>query len=258
MPADEASTEAAVHAPANDADVESDADAGMAAATWALLDDYFGGDRSQLTKHQIDSYNDFVVRKLEQIIEGFNPIDMHHQYVPERARFKYVLSIAVENPTLAKPTITEKDGSTKLMMPNDARLRNMTYAAALHVDVAITARTLDADTGEYASETRRISGVCLGRVPVMVRSRYCMLSQRCAAVAQADECRKDYGGYFIINGNEKVRRGCRPPVAPLPSGLHVGLCVGRCASLCVAVNRAAPGTPRHQARAGPVAGCHEA
>jgi DNA-directed RNA polymerase II subunit RPB2 len=45
--------------------------------------------------------------------------------------------------------------------------------------------------------------VSLGRIPVMVKSKYCMLSQPAAPVPR-DECRYDYGAYFIINGNEKV------------------------------------------------------
>jgi DNA-directed RNA polymerase II subunit RPB2 len=50
------------------------------------------------------------------------------------------------------------------------------------------------------------SSVSLGRLPIMVRSRYCMLSQQQhqGASSSHDECRYDYGGYFIINGSEKV------------------------------------------------------
>ena len=89
------------------------------------------------------------------------------------------------------------------MLPNDARLRNMTYAAPLTVDVTITAKTFCPESGEYLADTKKMGGVNLGRVPVMVRSRYCMLSQQ-QVQPEADECRYDYGGYFVINGNEKV------------------------------------------------------
>ena len=170
----------------------------------ALIDCYFGKQKGhQLVKHQLDSYNDFVSNKLEQIIEGFNPIDMSHQFLPEHACYRYLLSLRIVKPVLSKPTIFEKDGTTKVMMPNDARLRKLTYAAPLHVDVEIKARTFSPETGEYTVEAKRIASVGLGRLPVMVRSRYCMLQHQ-QVPSGMDECVYDYGGYFIINGNEKV------------------------------------------------------
>jgi DNA-directed RNA polymerase beta subunit len=120
-----------------------------------------------------------------------------------RPRFKHTLSISLENTTLSKPTIYEKNGSTKVMMPNDARLRNLTYAAPINVDVVATARMYNTETGEQTSETRRIPGVCIGRIPIMVRSRFCMLTQQ-PSPSRSDECCYDHGGYFIVNGNEKV------------------------------------------------------
>lgn len=166
---------------------------------------YFGGTNKgqQLVKHQLDSYNDFVARKLEQIVEGFNSIDMCNTWLPEHNCYKYVLCVSMSNPTLSKPIIYEKDGSTKVMLPNDARLRNLTYAAPLSVDVTVTARTFSPESREYQTDTKRMAGIKLGQLPVMVRSRYCMLSQQ-QVPSDVDECRYDYGGYFIINGNEKV------------------------------------------------------
>lgn len=168
------------------------------------IDSYFGASKGlQLVKHQIGSYDDFLSRKLEQIIEGFNSIDIYNTYMPEVGVYKYVLSISVQNPTLARPTITEKDGSTKIMMPNDARLRNLTYSASLGVDVVIVAKTYMPETNEYAVDTKRINNVQLGKLPIMVRSKYCMLQQE-TIPSTVDECKYDYGGYFIVNGNEKV------------------------------------------------------
>lgn len=89
------------------------------------------------------------------------------------------------------------------MLPNDARLRNLNYAAPLTVDVSIMARTFSTETGEYQSESKVLKSVSLGRLPIMVRSSYCMLTQQ-QVPSVHDECRYDYGGYFIVNGNEKV------------------------------------------------------
>jgi DNA-directed RNA polymerase II subunit RPB2 len=57
------------------------------------------------------------------------------------------------------------------------------------------------DDGEYVVEQKRLQGVSLGKIPIMVRSNYCILKNE-SFVNQ--ECKYDYGGYFIINGNEKV------------------------------------------------------
>ncbi|PNH02804.1 DNA-directed RNA polymerase II subunit RPB2 [Tetrabaena socialis] len=156
-----------------------------------------------IVRHQIDSFDDFILHKLEQIISSFNPIDINEQYLPDRSLYKHRVIISIENPTLSRPTITEKDGQQKIMMPNDARLRNMTYSSQLMVDVAVTAKVLNMETNEYQEESRRLTCVSLGKIPIMVHSRYCNLSQN-RVPSPYDECCFDYGGYFIINGNEKV------------------------------------------------------
>ena len=178
-----------------------------------LIDCYFSGRNGQhLVKHQIDSFNDFISRKLEQIIEGFNLIDVCNTYLPAGSAagnnaagcYKYIVSISMQNPTLSRPLIYEKDGSTKAMLPNDARVRNLTSAAPLSVDICITAKTWSAEARAYVTDTKRLNAVNLGRVPVMVRSRYCALSHANQVPNGMDECRHDYGGYFVINGSEKV------------------------------------------------------
>jgi DNA-directed RNA polymerase II subunit RPB2 len=168
---------------------------------WNVVDEYYKPNKGyQLVKHQIESFNDFVLRKIEQIIDGFNPIEINHQYAPDTDKFKYMISLHIENPTLMKPLIYEKDGSTKNMTPNDARLRNFTYSSAITVNLSITARTL-MENGEYDVETKRIHGVSLGKIPIMVKSNYCILKNQSI---ESNECNYDYGGYFVINGNEKV------------------------------------------------------
>ncbi|KAG2483893.1 hypothetical protein HYH03_017287 [Edaphochlamys debaryana] len=170
--------------------------------TRALLEKYVN-QNNIVVRHQIDSYDDFILHKLEQIITSFNPIEINEQYLPDRGQYKHRVMLCIENPTLARPMITEKDGQQKIMMPNDARLRNMTYASQLTVDVLVTTKVLNLDSGEYTEESRRLTCVNLGKIPVMVRSRYCNLRQN-VVPSPYDECRFDYGGYFIINGNEKV------------------------------------------------------
>lgn len=168
---------------------------------WELMKGYL--DESTLIKHQIDTFNDFMLRKLEETIDGFNPIEINNQYMPENDAFRLNLSVIVKNPVMSKPTIHEKDGSTKIMTPNDARLRNFTYAAPLSVDVDITFRTYDEATSTFRTDSKKLHGINLGKVPIMVRSKYCVLSTN-FDTSNMNECRYDPGGYFVINGNEKV------------------------------------------------------
>lgn len=176
--------------------------------TWDVIDKFFEYNRGyQLVKHQIESYNDFILRKLDQILDGFNPIEIQHLYDPELDKFKYVLTIELSNPVLGKPLIYEKDGSTKIMTPNDARLRNFTYSAQLSADINIVAKTLVSEgenVGSYVIESKKITGVLLGKIPIMVKSNYCVLKNVQIGQEASNECRYDFGGYFIINGNEKV------------------------------------------------------
>lgn len=178
---------------------------------WNIINCYFENKGYQLVKHQLESFNDFALRKIEQIIDGFNPIEVQHQFLPELGKFKNVMTILVKNPVLSKPTIYEKDGSTKTMTPNDSRQRNFTYSSELRVDLYITGKSLkgpeDAsgsdDAEEYAVDTKELKNVLLGKIPVMTKSNYCILNNK-FALANAHECKYDYGGYFIVNGNEKV------------------------------------------------------
>ncbi|KAG1653107.1 hypothetical protein FOA52_009115 [Chlamydomonas sp. UWO 241] len=176
----------------------------------ALIDCYFGyraeSGGKQLVTHQLDSFNDFITYKLGQIMDGFNSVDISNTYLVDNACCNYVISLELTNPVLTKPITTEKDGSTKVMLPNDARLRNLTYAAPLLCDVAVTAKTYQPESRTYSSETKVLPGVNLGRIPVMVQSRFCMLNHSAEVQLRRsnDECRYDHGGYFIINSNEKV------------------------------------------------------
>jgi DNA-directed RNA polymerase beta subunit len=156
-----------------------------------------------MVKHQVDTYNDFILRKMEDIIHGFNPIEVMHSYIPEQEKFRYKLNIEFINPVLSKPLIYEKDGSTKIMTPNDARLRNFTYAAPLNMDLKITCETFNDQSESYVSEVKQLNNIQLGKIPIMVRSKYCVLNTNVTA-DHIDECRYDVGAYFVVNGNEKV------------------------------------------------------
>jgi DNA-directed RNA polymerase II subunit RPB2 len=156
-----------------------------------------------LIQHQLDSFNDFVLRKLDAIVASFNPLEWNHHWMPDVGKYRFVLRVVIKETTLSRPHIFEKDGSNRLMTPMDARLRNFTYASNLYVDVHVCAMTWDSEVGDYINQRRIIQHMCIGKIPIMVRSMYCVLNSRYARIL-GSECRYDHGGYFIVNGNEKV------------------------------------------------------
>lgn len=86
------------------------------------------------------------------------------------------------------------------MMPNEARLRNLTYSAPLYVDIT---KTITRD-GQDPVETQH-QKTYIGKIPIMLRSSYCLLNGFTDRdLAELNECPLDPGGYFIINGSEKV------------------------------------------------------
>ena len=173
--------------------------------TWKIIELMFKeNDGKQLVKHQLQSFNDFVVNKIDQIISGFNQIEILFKYLPECDDFKIKMNIRVFNPRIIRPTIYEKDGSTKLMTPNEARQRNFCYSSNLYVDICIENKWYD-DYNEPVNGTKTIRNINIGKIPIMIGSNYCILnSDGYLGKNMRDECINDYGGYFIINGNEKV------------------------------------------------------
>ena len=100
---------------------------------------------------------------------------------------------------LTQPTFWEKDGSSSILLPNDARLRNLTYSAPLYVDITQTI------TENEHSVDYPCNKVNIGKIPIMLRSKYCKLrdlSDR--ELTELNECPLDPGGYFVVNGSEKV------------------------------------------------------
>ena len=174
--------------------------------TWDILDRFFnqsgGADSANtLVRHQIESINEFLDKKLIQIIQGFNPIQVYHNYSPEFHDFKYKINLNIIQPSLSKPMYQAIDGAQMLMTPNLARMNNLTYSGNLYVDVHAITEIINDDGVTERKETN-IPNVCIGKIPIMARSKACVLTQ--VPGINEGECRYDFGGYFIINGNEKV------------------------------------------------------
>jgi len=119
--------------------------------------------------------------------------------------YEYEVQVEFEKPQLRKPTIFENNGAVLPMLPNDARLRNLTYASPLTVDVKVTIIRTDNKTGQKVSHQRIFPNAHLGKIPVMVGSRLCLLKdQKHVHPMDLGECPEDVGGYFIVGGGERA------------------------------------------------------
>ena len=125
---------------------------------------------------------------------------------PKQVAHEYEITLEFEKISIRKPTIFENSGAIHPMLPNDARLRNLTYAAPLNVDVKVTTTFIDnTRNGIRESKVRVFPNVHLGKIPVMVGSKYCLLQdQRHVPPSRLGECAEDIGGYFIIQGGERA------------------------------------------------------
>ena len=178
--------------------------------TWKIIDNYFlqGGNYENvniLVNHQIESYNDFIDKKILQIIQGFNPIQIYHNFNEDIKDFTYKIFINVNNPSLSKPIFQSQDGSKQLMTPHLARLNGLTYGVNLYTDIQILVETINSN-GIIERNEIKVANVIIGKIPIMVKSKACILNTM-PGIAEdngKNECRYDPGGYFIINGNEKV------------------------------------------------------
>lgn len=178
--------------------------------TWDIIDKCFsqgGGSENAntLVLHQIESFNEFIDKKISQVIQGFNPINICHNYNESIKDFAYKVFITITNPSLSKPIAQSQDGSQQLMTPYLARMNGLTYSVNLYVDINIVTETINDDNITERSEVK-IPSVNIGKVPIMVRSKACVLNQMpCLADNNGKhECRYDPGAHFIINGTEKV------------------------------------------------------
>ena len=119
---------------------------------------------------------------------------------------EYEITLEFEKISIRKPTIFENNGAIHPMLPNDARLRNLSYASPLNVDVKVTTTFIDnTRNGIRESKVRVFPNVHLGKSPVMIGSKYCLLhDQKHVEPGKLGECSEDIGGYFIIQGGERA------------------------------------------------------
>ena len=146
-----------------------------------------------LVKQHIDSFNFFTEVELKKIVKANKTVlsEVDPKF------FLHYTNVYIGKPVRAEEDVADiaRNGWNSTITPNECRLRDATYAAPILVDIKYWR-----GSGSVSREA-----VCIGRLPIMLRSSRCVLSNRKERdMASLHECPLDPGGYFIVNGTEKV------------------------------------------------------
>ena len=182
--------------------------------TWNLIHSYFDNNNNYLTKHHLDSFNDFIQNKIPLTFSQYNPQILYKELDKESGKYRYETYIYYggkesDRIYLSKPVIykeTNEGEQHKQMYPNEARLRNLTYSSGIFCDIDVVYKIYDIETKKQLPDINRsFEKINLGRIPIMLQSNICVLNKATPEMKQQmGECRFDQGGYFIIDGQEKV------------------------------------------------------
>jgi len=176
---------------------------------WKIINTYFNDNSEWIVNHHLKSYNNFMYLQIPQILRENNPIPFMAEQDAKTKEYKYRCNLYLGGKSgeaiyYGKPVIYDSGGREHFMYPNEARLRNMTYACSIHYDVDIE-MTIHNDDGKDEIIEQKLSKMFLGRFPIMLQSKLCILNGLARDVRfNMGECKNDPGGYFIIDGKEKV------------------------------------------------------
>ncbi|MEM2632714.1 MAG: DNA-directed RNA polymerase subunit B'', partial [Nitrososphaerota archaeon] len=152
---------------------------------WELAKAYI--EEVGLVQHHLRSYNAFIEKGLQSLVNSLGDLEVKTKYGSIVLKFG-----AVE---VGEPRVVEIDGTVHPIFPSEARLRNLTYAAPIYVYMSLY-------FGGKLLSSERIE---VGIIPVMLRSNICLLSRLSPEeLEKVGEDPLDPGGYFIINGSERV------------------------------------------------------
>jgi DNA-directed RNA polymerase beta subunit len=164
---------------------------------WNILGDNFK--RKGFVHHQTESFDHFVNVGLPKIICGEPPITIiPDKEIKNPGYKKYIVSFS--DVYVPSPTVIEEDRTLRGFLPSEARQRDLYYDSPIYVSVTTTLEFEDRNP-----EIEKHFRVVIGRIPIMLRSSKCYLSNMTPSERiKAGECEKDEGGYFIVKGKERV------------------------------------------------------
>ncbi|MEK6922753.1 MAG: DNA-directed RNA polymerase subunit B'' [Nanoarchaeota archaeon] len=153
-----------------------------------LIGKYF--EEYSLVKSNIESFNYFIDSGISEIIKEIGDI-VPTIIPPEMEDFR----IRLDKVEVEKPSIVEADGSKRDIYPSEARLRKISYSAPVFINVSVHIDGIQRES--FRTQ--------IAKIPIMVKSKYCHLSglNRDQTIGKGEDP-DDPGGYFILNGNERV------------------------------------------------------
>ncbi|HIH39795.1 TPA: DNA-directed RNA polymerase subunit B'' [Candidatus Woesearchaeota archaeon] len=153
-----------------------------------LIKKYF--EENSLVSSSIESFNHFIEKELDVIINENRVIEP--TIIPHNVDdFK----IRLDKIWITEPEITEADGSKRKIFPAEARVRKLTYAAPIFINISAHINGIQRET--FTAQ--------IGSLPIMLKSKFCHLSKlNKQELSAKGEDPNEPGGYFVINGTEKV------------------------------------------------------
>jgi len=138
-----------------------------------------------LVNHQISSFNDFIDSGLQKII---NEIGMIKPEIED-------IEIRLEKISVGVPCVKEANGTIRKIYPNETRLRDLSYSAPLLLSMTPIKNGTELEQLETP----------IGDLPIMLRSNKCLLNGLTTEeIIKTGEDPEDPGGYFLVNGTERV------------------------------------------------------
>ncbi len=136
-----------------------------------------------LVESNVTSFNNFLEKRMQEIVNEIAETIVNEDF-----------EITLGKIEIGKPKVIEADGSSSLITPHEAKIRGLTYAAP--VTLELTVKKDDQVDSEVVE---------IGKIPIMVRSRACNTSNMTKEqLIETYHDPLDPGGYFIIKGNERV------------------------------------------------------
>ena len=174
---------------------------------WRVITSYF--EMYGHVRYQMEGFEKFMRELVPHIIVESSTIRIDSK--PRRV--SHVIEFG--RVTIFKPSMREADGTVHTISPHEARTRRQTYSNNVCVDMTHTVTQYGGSADDEFADSEVVSctrhekrEVPLFEIPCMVRSRYCHLHDVGRLHDQGgNECPEDQGGYFVINGNEKVLIG---------------------------------------------------
>jgi DNA-directed RNA polymerase beta subunit len=149
-----------------------------------LIESYFKS--NSLVNQQILSYNKFLDVGIQQVVDRIGKVSTNVEG----------FELKLGKVRIEQPRYYEVKGGYRQIMPTEARLRNLSYSAPIFLEIIPVFNGVERPV---------YSDVFVGELPVMLKSKLCYLSSmRRDELIQNGEDPEDPGGYFVINGSERV------------------------------------------------------